>query len=820
LALGATSAGAEVTHPFLTKITKANGQSLGQPWAMTFDSSGNLFLADSLKRLIDKFDSTNTYTTQFGAGEFPENFTHSVAVNQATGVVYVGESGPEEVFAFKPIGGGEYELIQHVKLGGFLFVAVDNSSGPRSGDVYVVSGPSPSTAKIYPADAEGKLETESPESLTPPAGGFDLVEGGFGGVIVDASTGDVYLAEPGHKAVSKYDSSGALLGQLKGTESPAGSFEPISLALDEATGHLFVLDNAHKVVDELSGTGTYLGQIIGTGPNKSEQFKEPVGVAVQNAAVPSQGEIYVGELTTAAVDIFGGAPKLSLTVEKTGAGTGTITSSPAGIDCGETCAAEFAEGVEVTLTATPTGGSTFAGWSGACSGTSECKVTMNEAQEVKAEFTSAPGLSLTVEKTGTGTGTVTSSPAGIDCGETCAAEFAEGSEVTLTATPTGGSTFAGWSGACSGTSECKVTMNEAQEVKAEFTSTPAFSVSVEVGGEGGGTVTSTPTGIDCGSECSAEFAEGTKVTLTAAPAAGSHFTEWSGEGCPGSTATTCEFTVPGHAVEVKAEFAESTTVPLRVVKFGEGTVTSNPAGIACAAECFTETAELEPGNVTLTETPAAGYEFVGWIGCKATTPTTCEVALGVPSEVTASFLKAGKEGLQGPAGGEGKEGKEGKQGSTGPTGSAGAAGATGAQGPAGAAGAAGAAGEKGASGSTGPAGSVGAVGPIGPAGPAGADGKVQFVKCTTVKQGKKKVQKCTTKLVSGPLTLRAAIASAHATLSRHGVVYAAGVAHTNRGRLSLRLRSAHRLRQGRYTLTLTIGRGRHKQVRTQSFVLG
>jgi hypothetical protein len=310
--------------------------------------------------------------------------------------------------------------------------------------------------------------------------------------------------------------------------------------------------------------------------------------------------------------------------------------------------------------------------------------------------------------------------------------------------------------------------------------------------------------------------------LTAASAAGSKFVEWSGEECAGSTGTECEFTMPGQAVAVKAEFGQSTTVPLRVVKYGQGTVVSSPSGIDCAAGCFTESAELEPGSVTLTETPAAGYEFAGWIGCKAATLTTCEVALSVPAEAMAIFLKAGsegKEGTQGPVGGEGKEGKEGK---VGPSGPAGATGSAGAQGPAGTAGQKGADGATGLAGPAGPAGAAGPTGPAGaagPQGPAGADGKVQLVKCTTVKQGNKKVQKCTTKLVSGPLTLKAAAASAHATLSRHGVVYAAGIARANGAHLSLRLQSSRRLRPGSYTLTLVTGHGRYRRVRTQSFVL-
>jgi hypothetical protein len=77
----------------------------------------------------------------------------------------------------------------------------------------------------------------------------------------------------------------------------------------------------------------------------------------------------------------------TLTVSMAGAGSGTVTSTPAGISCGATCAFDFTNGTAVTLTATPSSGSSFAGWSGAgCSGTSTCTVTMDSSQAVTANF--------------------------------------------------------------------------------------------------------------------------------------------------------------------------------------------------------------------------------------------------------------------------------------------------------------------------------------------------------------------------------------------------------------------------------------------------
>ena len=79
---------------------------------------------------------------------------------------------------------------------------------------------------------------------------------------------------------------------------------------------------------------------------------------------------------------------------------------------------------------------------------------------------------LTVTKAGTGTGLVTSSPAGISCGTDCTEDYASGTSVSLTAAPAGGSVFGGWSGACAGTATCTVAMSESRSVTATFSPAP------------------------------------------------------------------------------------------------------------------------------------------------------------------------------------------------------------------------------------------------------------------------------------------------------------------------------------------------------------
>jgi len=94
----------------------------------------------------------------------------------------------------------------------------------------------------------------------------------------------------------------------------------------------------------------------------------------------------------------------------------------------------------------------------------------NGAQSIiQSASTAQPSPLLQISRTGTGSGTVTSNPPGIDCGSDCAETYLSFTQVTLTATPDAGSTFTGWSGGkCSGTGTCEVTMLEATSVTAAF----------------------------------------------------------------------------------------------------------------------------------------------------------------------------------------------------------------------------------------------------------------------------------------------------------------------------------------------------------------
>ena len=346
-----------------------------------------------------------------------------------------------------------------------------------------------------------------------------------------------------------------------------------------------------------------------------------------------------------------GAAK-TLTVAKAGSGAGTVTSEPAGISCGATCAAEFPEGEAVTLSAKADEGSTFAGWSGSgCSGTSTCKVTMSAAKEVTAEFNAAakPKFALEVEKAGSGTGTVTSTPVGIDCGPDCEEEYEEGTAVTLSGTPGVDTKAVAWSGCDSvdGENKCLVSISAAREVTATFEEeekAEVFPVAVAVEGTGTGTVTSDKGTIACNPFCSDEYEAGTKVTLTATPAPGSLFYSWRYCDAGGVNGRQCTVSVD-KAKTVKATF--TTTHALKVSRTGTGLgkVQSSPGGVLCLFNCQDTTAAFREGTeVTLKPTPAKHFHFVEWLGdCSGS--GACVVTMGEDHEVSAEFAEDTKHPL-------------------------------------------------------------------------------------------------------------------------------------------------------------------------------
>ncbi len=636
-----------------------------------------------------------------GKGGFDQ--PQSIAVEQSTGDIYVYNvinATEASVYKFNAEGDplaflstgtnviGPFTVTGEVNEGQ---IAIDNSTGPDKGDIYIatffskeVEIYSPAGAKLtslktdsfvcgVTVDANGNLYTSMPFAsekriskyapLSSPIEENDLVEGleveeeKFCDVAAD-SAGDIYAAGfKGTAGVVKYEAS-----QFE-TVSPTGAAidsnpEATTLAVDPESGEEVYIDERSDIAVYTSG-GTRVEE-FGTG-----LLGGSFGVAVSDASGHA-GDVYASAGSSKSEVAIFGPPSASiefpLKVEKEGTGTGTVECKEGAGGSYEACKPEYTENTELTVKETASGGSEFHEVSGTGSAltctSNPCTFTIKADSGLTAVFNlkSLPKDTLGITtNTGTGTGTV----------------------------------------------ECK---------------------------EGAGSYAT----------CASEYTENTELAVKETASGGSEFHEVSGTG----SALTC---------------------------------TSNP----------------------------------------------CAFRIEADSTIMAVFnLETGGGG--GSTGPTGPSGPTGSTGSTGPTGSPGAPGLNGEQGEKGVAGMNGTNGQNGIPGPAGlqgPMGPNGAQGPAGVQGPAGPAGQVELVTCKTVKKGKKSVQQCTTKLVSGTVKFTAAGASAQATLSRHGAVYAAGTARVAYGHMSLRLSPLRRLGPGRYTLTLIGGAGRHETIQREAFTL-
>lgn len=271
-------------------------------------------------------------------------------------------------------------------------------------------------------------------------------------VAVDADENVVTSTEPTGGAsawkVDEFDPGG---GDVEGISCPSTSQ---CVAVDGRGGALVTIEPAgpaawtRTVIDEsigLSGVSCPLAGLC---------------VAVDEA----------GGIVTA------GAWRHSVSVLAQGSGAGSVTSSPGGISCPATCSSGYPTGTQVTLNAAAAPGSTFAGWSGGCTGTGSCQLTLEGDVAVTATFNALPPTQRTLTVQKSGNGTVQSSPAGIDCGAVCSAAFTIGQQVTLTAKATPPSRFARWTGACTTSSPtCTITLAADQSVTATFLAPPLIS---------------------------------------------------------------------------------------------------------------------------------------------------------------------------------------------------------------------------------------------------------------------------------------------------------------------------------------------------------
>jgi hypothetical protein len=143
-----------------------------------------------------------------------------------------------------------------------------------------------------------------------------------------------------------------------------------------------------------------LPEVAASGGSSTLVGFDPVGCAARVLVVTNQSQTAANPATSESrsfsVTTTTSPPAThTLSVTRTGSGTGTVTSNPAGINCGGDCSESYAESISVTLAATPAPGSSFAGWTGPCSGTGQCTVTMDQSRSVGAAFSLLPPPTIT-----------------------------------------------------------------------------------------------------------------------------------------------------------------------------------------------------------------------------------------------------------------------------------------------------------------------------------------------------------------------------------------------------------------------------------------
>ena len=592
-----TPARGATNHPWVHTITgeRQEGERLGEGqgtpsggfWdacGVALDSQGDLYVSNYFNDAVDVFNTEDKYRTEI-ANEDPTNGPCGLSVDSASDIFV--NNWRHEVVKFTPL-----------------------SSPPGLGTPYHAAGvidPGPATAvkfdpttdRIY-VDDGSYVAAYEPSGAPVEVGGRPLRIGegtlreGYGLAVSDypETEGEIYVPDAATDTVKVYDPTVDLSDPVKvidGSGTPRNRFTYLGnlgeseAAIDPTDGHLFVLDEVGHglseepeiVVYEFNAEGDYRGQILAP----PTFITKPFGYLTFHRMTEARPSgIAIGSYVDKSLEIA------------------------------------YKDAVYVS------GG-------------------YSEGSGIWIFGATVPSYTLSVTKTGTGGGTVTSQPFGLNCGSACAAEYEQEQIVKLFAVADAHSDFTGWSvegpydEPCPGTGSCTVAVFGDTTVQAGFERAPQKTLEVSL--EGNGTVESEPAGISCPARCSEEFAEGRAISLIAKPAPHRRLA-WSG--CESEPSPNeCEVTM-SQARSVAAEF---TSIPQRTIQVSEsdggGAVTSYPAGIYCPGEC---SASFDEGStVYLTAALSPGFGFGGFRGggCHGTA-TICAVKVAEALVLGAEFV--------------------------------------------------------------------------------------------------------------------------------------------------------------------------------------
>jgi DNA-binding beta-propeller fold protein YncE len=342
------------------------------------------------------------------------------------------------------------------------------------GNVYVADTADARIEKLF---STGAYQTQF--GYVSPVSGFASPNHGPGqlhspfGIAFDHVSGDIWVADTGNDRVQQLGQDGSFVAAFGGFSRPRA----VAAGPD---GAIWVADTEHDVLQRRDpATGSFAPVDLG-----GTTLQQPAGVAVD----PVSRDVYVSDT---------GASRVLVLPGRNGPAN-PVTPPAGGFDHPTGLAV-----VDGALVVADTGGNgvwrrdpVSGGWARlaapgditgqviqptAVAGNSDpsnpallvADTANNRVQRYGPPGSTPPGLGLTVARLGPGPGHVTSSLPGIDCGATCFHRYADGTSVTLSASPLAGAIFAGWSGACSGAAAtCTITISGDQAVSARFDVAP------------------------------------------------------------------------------------------------------------------------------------------------------------------------------------------------------------------------------------------------------------------------------------------------------------------------------------------------------------
>lgn len=481
--------------------SSASGQ-FSSPRDIALTSTGTVYVADTNNHRIQKFDAAGAYVTSWGtkgsaSGQF--NGPSAIALDPA-GYLYVSDTLNNRIQKFTADGS-------------FLAAWGTNGSGNGQfnsptgialdsvGNVYVVD---PWNYRIQKFTANGTFITSWGSN-----GGGNGQFSNPRAIAIDASD-NLYVADSQNNRIQKFTSDGTYVTKWGSFGSSNGMFKgPQGVATDSA-GNIYVSDLNNYRIQKFTSSGVFV-TAWGSFGSGNAHLNIPDGIAVD-----SVGNVYIADSGNNRFQKFNPAPQSfpgapTGVTAAAGNNQATVTFTPPVSNGGSTI---------TTYTVTSSPGNITA--SGSASPITVTGLAAGSAYSFTVTATNATGtgpasgpsgsvtpytnysLALTVN----GNGTVHSTPApDINCTGSCGQSYANGTGVTLSATPASGFTFGGWSGACSGTGSCSFTMSQAQNITAEFIDTsPPGTAPSPVAGTYGSTRNVTLTCTDGGgSGCSATY---------------------------------------------------------------------------------------------------------------------------------------------------------------------------------------------------------------------------------------------------------------------------------------------------------------------------